>query len=34
MIRKTKFYINGEWVDPVQNNQLKVINLQMKAFAQ
>lgn len=26
MKSKTKFYINGEWVDPVQNNQLKVIN--------
>ena len=23
---KTKFYINGEWIDPVQKNQLKVIN--------
>ena len=26
MKSKTKFYINGEWVDPLQKNQLKVIN--------
>jgi len=23
---KTKFYINGEWIDPIQTNQLEVIN--------
>ena len=26
MKSKTKFYINGEWIDPVQKNQLEVIN--------
>ena len=26
MKSKTKFYINGEWTDPVKKNQLKVIN--------
>ncbi|HJP12241.1 MAG TPA: aldehyde dehydrogenase family protein, partial [Gammaproteobacteria bacterium] len=26
MLDKRKFYINGEWVDPVTNNDLDVIN--------
>ena len=26
MLDKRKFYINGEWVDPIVPNELKVIN--------
>ena len=26
MIKKTQFYINGKWVDPVKSNELDVIN--------
>ena len=26
MLDKTKFYINGKWVDPVEKNDFEVIN--------
>jgi acyl-CoA reductase-like NAD-dependent aldehyde dehydrogenase len=33
MLDKRKFYINGEWVDPVTKNDLDVINPRTKASA-
>ena len=26
MIDKRKFYINGQWIDPIKKNDLEVIN--------
>ena len=26
MLDKRKFYINGQWVDPIKKNDLEVIN--------